>query len=96
MEDLQVRRGWLCNSRVAPNWRSFTTEQQHFKRGESDYRQIDMEINRFLIIEGNLLALAAGLLLAWRLRLAVPVRRAAGFRALPHKVLFARYASAPH
>jgi hypothetical protein len=67
----------------------------HFDR-RVDERQIDVVINRLVMIKGNLRAFASGVLLGWwLLRFAAAIRRAAALLAAEHKVLFTGDTSTP-
>jgi len=88
MEDLQIRWRRLDEANELPAFHALDSAERnnHFP----DHRQSDLVINRFVMIEGNLSALATGDLLGRRfLRFAVAVRRATTLRARPHEVFVA-------
>ena len=62
----------------------------------SNGRQINMELDRLLMPERNLLAFPPGLLRLGCFRLALTVAGAAALRSGPHEVLFTRDAAAPN
>jgi hypothetical protein len=67
-----------------------------FTRENSNGRQINMELDRLLMPERNLLAFPPGLLRLGCFRLALTVAGAAALRSGPHEVLFTRDAAAPN
>jgi len=90
MEDLQIRWRRLDQANELPAFHALDSREgnSHFNR--RDERQVNVVINRFVVIEGNLIAFATGLLLGRVLfRFAVAVRRATSFRARPHEVFVA-------
>ena len=98
MEWRTCRSGGDGSTRLTPCQRSRLSiagrGNIHFDRRNK--RQIDVVINRFVMIEGDLGAFASGILLGRRLfRFAVAVRRATAFRPAEHKILFAGDAPAP-
>jgi hypothetical protein len=60
------------------------------------YGKVHVKIERFLMLESNLLAFPRALGSLRLLRLALTIRAAAGLSAGPHKELFARDAATPH
>jgi hypothetical protein len=62
----------------------------------SDYGQVYIEMDRFLMLESNLLAFARTLRPLRFLCLASAVRAAAAFDAWPHVELFAGDTATPH
>jgi hypothetical protein len=95
VEGLQIGRGWLYWIRIAPQCKRLDRAQWQRKRVNGD-RQINVDIDGFLMVESNLLAFAPCVLLCRRVLLAMAVMRTAAFRARPHEVLFAGNATAPH
>ena len=96
MQDLQIRRRWVDRNGIAPSRDCRDCGEGHFDPEQGDSWQINVKVNRLLIIEGNLAALAAR---AVRRRCFVPamaIRVATVLRALEHEVLFARNATAPN
>jgi hypothetical protein len=96
MENLQIRGRWLDQFYTMPGFPAFDGGWKSIHLGRRDNRQLDVVINHFVMIEGDLGALASGVLLGgWLFRFAVTVRRAATLRTSEHKILFARDASTP-
>jgi len=97
MENLQIRGRWLDQSYTMPGFPAFDSGWKSIHLGRRDNRQLDVVINHFVMTEGDLGALASGVLLGGRLfRFAVTVRRAAAFGTSEHKILFARDAPTPN
>ena len=97
MENLQIRWRWLDRVYAMPAFPSFDWPYKNIHFGHCYHRQLDVLINGFVMIEGDLGALASGVLLGGRLfRFAVTVRRAAAFGTSEHKILFARDAPTPN
>jgi hypothetical protein len=96
MENLQIRRRWLDRFYAMPGFHALDYARKNIHLGNHDKRQLDVVINQFVMIEGDLGALASRVLLSRRLfRFAVTVRRAAAFRTSEHKILLARDAPTP-
>jgi hypothetical protein len=96
MEDLQIRRRWFDRVDAVPQFQAFDGAERQVDLDRGQNRQIDVVINRLLMVEGDLVAFAPGLLLGRRLfRFAVTVRRAAALRPSEHKILLARDAPTP-
>lgn len=96
MKGLQIRRGRLDTADAVSTCHAFDCELRNNYFGHADDRQIDLMINRLVMIEGNLVALTAGILFGRRLfRFASAVGRAASPSATKHKILFAGDASSP-
>ncbi len=97
MENLQIRGRWLERFYTMPGFQAFDCARKNIHLVRRDNRQLDMVIDHFVMIEGDLGTLASGVLLGGRLfRFAVTVRRAAAFGASEHKILFAGDAPTPH
>ena len=97
MEDLQVRWRRFDRADAGPALYALGSGNKNSHFDGRDMRHIDVMINRFVVIEGNLSAFAPSSLLGWRLfRFAVAVRRAAAFRTAKHKILFAGDAPTPN
>ena len=93
---MQIRRRRLHQAKSAREFYTLDRMERNGHFDRHDHRQIDMVINRLVLIEGNLVAFAPGVLLGWRfLRFAVAIRRAALLRTTEHKVLLAGYAATP-
>jgi hypothetical protein len=96
VEDLQIRRRRLDQDKSVPEFYTLDSMERNSHFDRYDHRQIDMVINRFVVIEGNLVAFAPRVLLGWRfLRFAVAIRRAAVLRTTEHKILLAGYVATP-
>jgi hypothetical protein len=96
VEDLQIGRRRLDQAKSVPEFSTLNSMERNSYFDRHDHRQIDMVINRFVMIEGNLVAFAPGVLLGWRfLRFAVAIRRATVLRTAEHKILLAGYAATP-
>jgi len=81
--------------KIRPLRKRLEYERRQAGRDDSDQRQINMKIERFLMIERNLFAFAAALRRLGRFRFALTVRSATAFRSRPHEVRFTRDATAP-
>lgn len=58
MEDLQIRRGWLYRICAPPRCNRLDPAQSQIEMDDSDNGQINVKIDRFLMVKGNLLAIA--------------------------------------
>ena len=75
MEDLQIRRRRLDQAKSVPAFCTFDCGQRSNYFDGRGKRQIDVVVNCFVVIEGDLSAFASGILLGRRfLRFAVTVR----------------------
>jgi hypothetical protein len=96
MENLQIRWRWLDRVYAMPAFPSFDWAYKNIHFGQCDHRQLDVLINGFVMVEGDLVAVASRVLFGRRfVRFAVTVRRAATFGASKHKILFAGDAPTP-
>ena len=90
MEDLQIRRRRLDEANELPAFHVLDGAERHNHFARPDHRQSDVVINRLVMIESNLSALATGDPLGrCFFRFTVAVRRATTFRARPHEVFLA-------
>ena len=93
---MQIRWRWLDRVYAMPAFPSFDWPYKNIHFGHCDHRQLDVLINGFVMIEGDLGALASRVVLGRRLfRFTVTVGRAAAFSTSEHKILFARDAPTP-
>ena len=67
MENLQIWWRWLDRFYVMPAFQAFDCAWKQIHLGHRDIRKLDVVINQFVIIEGDLGALASGVLLRRRL-----------------------------
>jgi hypothetical protein len=96
MENLQIRWRWLDRVYAIPAFPTFDWAYKNIHFGHGDHRQLDVLINGFVMVEGDLGAIASWVLIGRRfLRFAVTVGRAATFGASEHKILFAGGAPTP-
>jgi hypothetical protein len=95
MKDVEIGRRWFNWVRTVPALRSLDRASRQINLNRRGYRQVNLEIDGFLVVEGNLLALALRVLRRRRFRFAVTVGRAAAFRAR-HEILIARDATTPN
>ncbi len=96
MEDLQIRRRRIGRGRIAQAWQKLNiASRQRDPLDRGDDRQIEMEVNSLLMIEGDLVAIAARAVFDRSFRFAMPIRTAAALRLSEHEVLFAGNAAAP-
>jgi hypothetical protein len=96
MENLQIRWSWLDRVYAMPAFPSFDWLYKNIHFGHCDNRKLDVLINGFVMVEGDLGAIASRVLFGRRFfRFAVTVRRAAILGAPEHKILFAGDAPTP-
>jgi len=97
MQDLQIRRRGFDRIDPEQEFQPLDCAQRQVDLYHCDNRQIDVVIDRFFIVEGDLVAFASGVVFCRRFfRFAVTVWGAAAFRARPHEILVARDAAAPY
>jgi len=98
VENLKVRRRRLNRIRAVPACTCFRRSDGRCDlRSSNNDGQVKVVIDGLFVVEVDLLTLAAGILLGRRFfRLAMAIRRAAAFRAGPHKVVVAGDAAAPN
>jgi hypothetical protein len=97
MENLQIRGRWLDRFYTMPGFQAFDGGWKSIHLGYRDNRQLDVVIDHFVMIEGDLVTLASGVLLGGRVfRFAVTDRRAAALGTSEHKILFAGDAPTPN
>src|SRR5579883_1602226 len=81
MEDLQIRRRRIGRGRIAQAWQKLNiASRQRDPLDRGDDRQIEMEVNSLLMIEGDLVAIAARAVFDRSFRFAMPIRTAAALR----------------
>lgn len=90
MEYLKIRWRWLDRGDAVPAFYALDCGRKSIHFRQIDDREIDVVIDRFVVVEGNLSARASGILFSWRcFRFAVAIGSAATLLPSEHKVLFA-------
>ncbi len=59
IKDLQIRRGWLDQIHTVPAFQRLDRADRQVYLKHSDCCQVDVEIDRLLMVKGNLFAFAA-------------------------------------
>ena len=96
VEYLQIRRRWLRQPDAVPAFYPLDCGRRSVHFRHCDDRQINVLIDRFVMVEGDLRALASGILFGRRcLRFAMAVGRTATLRPSEHEILFAGNAAVP-
>ena len=96
MKDLQIGRRRLNRRHPGPMGKRLGEARQKVRWNNGNHTQINVKIDRFLVLERNLLTFAPGLRRLGFLRFALTVRAAAAFDSRPHEELFARDAATPN
>jgi hypothetical protein len=95
MKSLQIGRGRVDIRCARPLIKRLSAAPKDIPSSHGNHRQMRMEVDRLLVLQGNLLTFTPSVGLLRLFCLATTVPTTAAFHSRPHKELFARDASTP-